>query len=213
MLNVQEINQIVCKYFKISIKSFHSKTNKREIVQARQISMFFSRELTKESLGSIGSQIGGKNHATVLHACKTVANLVETDKIFKKDCEKIEKIIKNEESYKIDTSIKVTYEKSIQLYIDKFCLLNKIEFNYWVGGNVGYIAVFGDYFFNFSDIKYAVDHEINFEWISNWYDFNVYFGEKCSICLIDYIKLRKMSDNDFFNIDDFEKKILYSRIK
>jgi len=48
-------------------------------VQARQVAMYFSKNLTKSSLATIGSQIGGKDHATVLHACKTVNNLVETD--------------------------------------------------------------------------------------------------------------------------------------
>ena len=45
--------------------------------------MFFSKKLTKSSLASIGAQCGGKDHATVLHACKTVNNLVDTDKQFR----------------------------------------------------------------------------------------------------------------------------------
>jgi chromosomal replication initiator protein len=71
-----------------------SKTRKREIVQARQIAMFFAKSLTKNSLATIGSQIGGKDHATVLHACKTVNNLIETDKRFKVYINDIEKKLK-----------------------------------------------------------------------------------------------------------------------
>lgn len=213
MITIPEINKAVCEYFQISIPSLHSKTREREIVQARQIAMFFSKQLTKESLSSIGSQIGDKNHATVLHACKTVTNLIETDKKFKEDCQEIEKIIKSEKNYNMDTSIKDNYEKSVQLYVDKFCSLNDIEFDFWVGSKVGEVASFGDYFFHFSDIKYAVDNELSFDFISDWHDFNVSFGEKCKIDLIDYIKLRELSNNELFDINEFEKKILYSRIK
>ena len=46
--------------------------------------MYFSKKLTKSSLANIGSQIGDRDHATVLHACKTVDNLIATDKQFKK---------------------------------------------------------------------------------------------------------------------------------
>ena len=71
-----------------------SNTRKREIVQARQIAMFFSKSLTKSSLATIGSQIGDKDHATVLHACKTVNNLIETDKRFRLQLDEIEKRLK-----------------------------------------------------------------------------------------------------------------------
>ena len=46
--------------------------------------MYFAKRMTKASLASIGSQIGNRDHATVLHACKTVDNLNETDKQFRK---------------------------------------------------------------------------------------------------------------------------------
>ena len=56
--------------------------------------MFFSKSLTKSSLATIGAQIGGKDHATVLHACKTVNNLIDTDKHFRSQIEDIEKKLK-----------------------------------------------------------------------------------------------------------------------
>jgi chromosomal replication initiator protein len=56
--------------------------------------MYFSKNLTKSSLATIGSQIGDKDHATVLHACKTVNNLLETDKRFKVQIDEIEKRLK-----------------------------------------------------------------------------------------------------------------------
>jgi chromosomal replication initiator protein len=93
-VSIDYIQKVVCNYFDVPVDSLQSKTRKREIVQARQVAMYFSKNLTKSSLATIGSQIGGKDHATVLHACKTVNNLVETDKQFKGQIEEIEKKLK-----------------------------------------------------------------------------------------------------------------------
>ena len=83
-LTIDHIQQIIADYFNLDIESLHSKTRKRNVVQARQLAMFFSKKYTKSSLSTIGSQIGQRDHATVLHACKTVENLIETDRAFKK---------------------------------------------------------------------------------------------------------------------------------
>jgi chromosomal replication initiator protein len=93
-ISIDYIQKIVCDYFDISIDTLNSKTRKREIVQARQLSMFFSKKLTKSSLAAIGLHCGNKDHATVLHACRTVNNLIETDKQFKVYVDEIEKKIK-----------------------------------------------------------------------------------------------------------------------
>lgn len=83
-LTIDHIQQIIADYFNLDIESLQSKTRKRNVVQARQLAMFFSKKYTKNSLSTIGSQIGQRDHATVLHACKTVENLIETDRAFKK---------------------------------------------------------------------------------------------------------------------------------
>jgi chromosomal replication initiator protein len=93
-ISIDYIQKVVCNYYNIGIDQLQSKTRKREIVQARQVAMFFSKTLTKSSLATIGSQIGGKDHATVLHACKTVNNLIETDKRFRIQVDEIEKKLK-----------------------------------------------------------------------------------------------------------------------
>jgi len=93
-ITIDNIQKMVCDFYKIPIDLMHSKTRKREIVQARQVSMFFSKNLTKASLASIGSHIGGKDHATVLHACKTVNNLIDTDKHFRGQITELEKKLK-----------------------------------------------------------------------------------------------------------------------
>ena len=93
-LSIEYISKVVCDYFDMHVDTLQAKTRKREIVQARQIAMFFSKSLTKHSLASIGAQIGSKDHATVLHACKTVTNLKDTDKNFRQYVEDIEKKLK-----------------------------------------------------------------------------------------------------------------------
>ena len=70
-----------------------SKTRKRQVVQARQIAMYFAKNMTKSSLSNIGAHCGGKDHATVLHACRTVNNLIETDKKFKASVLELQKKI------------------------------------------------------------------------------------------------------------------------
>lgn len=93
-ISIDFIKKTVCEYFNIPLEQLKSKTRKREIVQSRQVAMFFAKSYTKNSLATIGAQIGGKDHATVLHACKTVNNLIETDKRFKRYITDIEKRFK-----------------------------------------------------------------------------------------------------------------------
>jgi chromosomal replication initiator protein len=90
-ISIDQIQKVVSSYFQMDIETLQSKTRKRHIVQARQIAMFFAKKLTKASLASIGKQIGNRDHATVLHACKTVNNLSSTDKQFKKFVEDLDK--------------------------------------------------------------------------------------------------------------------------
>jgi chromosomal replication initiator protein len=90
-ISIDHIQKIVSAYFNMSVETLQSKTRKRHIVQARQLAMFFAKKMTKSSLASIGSQIGKRDHATVLHACKTVNNLTETDRDFKKYVEDLSK--------------------------------------------------------------------------------------------------------------------------
>jgi len=90
-VSIDYIQKIVSDYFQMDVDTLQSKTRKRHIVQARQLAMFFAKKYTKASLASIGSQIGKRDHATVLHACKTVDNLSSTDKQFRKYVEDLSK--------------------------------------------------------------------------------------------------------------------------
>jgi chromosomal replication initiator protein len=90
-VSIDYIQKVVCDYFDLPIELLKSKTRKREVVQARQIAMYFAKKMTKSSLANIGLHCGGKDHATVLHACRTVNNLSETDKNFRKYLEDLDK--------------------------------------------------------------------------------------------------------------------------
>ncbi|HRZ43069.1 MAG TPA: chromosomal replication initiator protein DnaA [Bacteroidales bacterium] len=93
-ISIDYIQKVICDYFNLPVELMVSKTRKREIVQARQLAMYFSKKLTKASLATIGLHCGNKDHATVLHACRTVNNLQDTDKQFKTYIDELEKKIK-----------------------------------------------------------------------------------------------------------------------
>jgi chromosomal replication initiator protein len=92
-ISIDYIQKVVSDFFSLPLEAIHSKTRKREIVQARQLAMYFSKKLTKASLATIGLHCGNKDHATVLHACRTVNNLIETDKQFRIYVEELDKKI------------------------------------------------------------------------------------------------------------------------
>lgn len=92
-ITIDQIIQVVCDYFTLDIARLNSAERTREVAQARQIAMYLAKQHTKAPLTTIGASIGGRNHATVLHSCKAVTNLMETDKAFRRQVEEIEKRI------------------------------------------------------------------------------------------------------------------------
>jgi chromosomal replication initiator protein len=82
-ISIEYIEKLDCDYFEVPIEMVRSKTRKREIVQARQISMYLAKNYTKSSLKTIGAFFGGRDHSTVIYACQTVGDLIDTDKKFK----------------------------------------------------------------------------------------------------------------------------------
>jgi chromosomal replication initiator protein len=91
---IDYIYKTVCNYYNVAVEDLQSTNRKRELVQARQVAMYFCKELTPASLALIGTHIGGKNHATVLHACKTISNQKTTNRAFLETLGEIEKKIK-----------------------------------------------------------------------------------------------------------------------
>ncbi len=90
-ITIDRIIEVVCEHLNLDFARFNSTERTREIAQARQIAMYLAKQHTKAPLTAIGAAIGGRNHATVLHSCKAVTNLLETDKAFRLQVEEIEK--------------------------------------------------------------------------------------------------------------------------
>ncbi len=82
-LGVEQIQQIVCDYFEIPEDLVRARTRKREVVQARQVAMYFSKQFTKHSLKNIGLKFGGRDHSTVIHGIQSIEDQIETDPSFR----------------------------------------------------------------------------------------------------------------------------------
>ena len=93
-VGIDYIQKTVAEYFKVTVMELKDKTRKKEIVMARQLAMFFSKEYTTLSLKTIGYHFGGRDHSTVIHAVQTVHDLYDTDSNFKKSAEEIRKKLK-----------------------------------------------------------------------------------------------------------------------
>lgn len=82
-LTSRQVKQTVYNFFGVKADMVESKTRKREICQIRQTAHYCAKELTKDSLWTIGNEIGGKDHATVLNSCRSIQNLMATNKKFR----------------------------------------------------------------------------------------------------------------------------------
>lgn len=91
-LDIGSIITEVARFYDLEESLLRLKTKRQEIVAARHTAMFLCREMTSCSLETVGAHFGGRNHATVIHACKCVEEMINTDSSFK---EKLEKIKEN----------------------------------------------------------------------------------------------------------------------
>ena len=92
-ITVPQIQRITCEVLNIAEDLIRARTRKREIVQARQIAMYFSKQLTKHSLKAIGQHFGGRDHSTVIHAVRSVEDQIDTDPLFRETVERVRKKI------------------------------------------------------------------------------------------------------------------------
>ncbi|MDP3683565.1 MAG: chromosomal replication initiator protein DnaA [Ignavibacteria bacterium] len=81
-IGIDIITKIVCEFLSVEENKVRAKTRKQEVVLARQLSMYLSKELTKSSLKTIGLHFGGRDHSTVIHACTTIDKLLQSEKSF-----------------------------------------------------------------------------------------------------------------------------------
>ena len=80
-ITIENITKVVCSYLNIDENKVRDKTRKKEVVLARQVAMYLSKELTKSSLKTIGLHFGGRDHSTVIHACGAIDQLRVTDSV------------------------------------------------------------------------------------------------------------------------------------
>lgn len=94
-ISASQIRDIVAEYYTMSPDLLIGKSRKRPIVDARQVAMHFCKLMTQHSLEAIGRRFGGRDHSTVIHACKAIQARIDTDPRFVEDLGRIDQILKN----------------------------------------------------------------------------------------------------------------------
>lgn len=79
LVTINNIQKTVAEYYKIRVSDLHSKSRSRQVARPRQVAMALAKELTEHSLPEIGDAFGGRDHTTVLHACRKVSELKSKD--------------------------------------------------------------------------------------------------------------------------------------
>ena len=94
-ITIDNIQKTVAEYYKIRTSDLHSNRRSRSITRPRQLAMALSKELTNHSLPEIGAAFGGRDHTTVLHGCRKIAELRESDNRIDEDYKNMIRILSN----------------------------------------------------------------------------------------------------------------------
>lgn len=92
-ITIDEIIKTVADYYAVEVSAINTRSRKREVVLVRQVAMFLAKKHLDLSTSKIGQYVGNRDHATVLHACKTVTNLADTDKQFRTELNEIDQAL------------------------------------------------------------------------------------------------------------------------
>ncbi len=95
LITIENIQKTVAEYYKIRISDLHSNSRSRSITRPRQVAMALSKELTNHSLPEIGSAFGGRDHTTVIHGCKKIIELRDSDTKIDEDYTNLLRILSN----------------------------------------------------------------------------------------------------------------------
>jgi len=95
LITIENIQKTVAEYYKIRISDLHSNSRSRSITRPRQLAMALSKELTNHSLPEIGNAFGGRDHTTVLHGCRKIAELRDSDTKIDEDYTNLLRILSN----------------------------------------------------------------------------------------------------------------------
>src|SRR6185295_15574605 len=93
-ISIENIQKTVAEYYKIKVSEMYSKKRSRNIARPRQVAMALAKELTHLSLPDIGEAFGGRDHTTVLHACRKIAALKSTSQEITKDFDSLLKVLR-----------------------------------------------------------------------------------------------------------------------
>jgi chromosomal replication initiator protein len=93
VITIDDIISKVAGYYGVEVNSINTRSRKREVVLVRQVAMYLAKKYLDMSTSKIGHYIGRRDHATVVHACKTITNLAETDKQFRGELSEIENLL------------------------------------------------------------------------------------------------------------------------
>jgi chromosomal replication initiator protein len=92
-VTIEEIQRKTAEYYKLDLRELHSARRARRVARPRQVAMYLARELTSRSLPDIGRRFGGRDHTTVLHACRRIEELCKTDPVFQQEVEFLRKVL------------------------------------------------------------------------------------------------------------------------
>jgi chromosomal replication initiator protein len=97
-VTIDEIQKKTAEFYKLDLKELHSTRRARRVARPRQVAMFLARELTCRSLPDIGRRFGGRDHTTVLHACRRIEELCKSDPVFQQEVEFLRKVLGRQRS-------------------------------------------------------------------------------------------------------------------
>ena len=92
-VSIEEIQKKTAEFYKLELRELHSPRRARRVARPRQVAMYLSRELTSRSLPDIGRRFGGRDHTTVLHACRRIESLCRADPVFQEEVEFLRKLL------------------------------------------------------------------------------------------------------------------------
>jgi len=92
-VTIDEIQKKTAEYYKLDLRELHSARRARRVARPRQVAMYLARELTSRSLPDIGRRFGGRDHTTVLHACRRIEELCKTDPVFQQEVDFLRKVL------------------------------------------------------------------------------------------------------------------------
>jgi chromosomal replication initiator protein len=91
--SIEDIQRKTAEFYKLELRDFQSAGRARRIARPRQVAMYLAREITSRSLPEIGKRFGGRDHTTVLHACRRIAALCEEDPLFKQEVDFLKNVL------------------------------------------------------------------------------------------------------------------------